>query len=469
MTLYRATVVDTPANPFTEEPAAALRVEQDGAVLVRDGVIAARGPYAEVRASYPDEPVEHLTEGLLLPGFVDTHVHYPQVRAMGGLGRPLLDWLHQYALPEEARLAEVSYADAVAVQFLDHLARAGTTSALVFGAHFAPAMDTFFTRAEASGLNITAGLVLGDRLLRDELHTTPERALAESHELIRRWHGRGRLQYAVTPRFSLSSTDALLEVCTELMRPIAGGEAVPVRFTSHINENTAEVAAVAALFPGARDYLDSYDRHGLVTDRSVFAHNVHASDLELTRMAEAGAWAAHCPTSNSALGSGLFPLRRHVEHGVGVALGSDVGAGTGMFVGKEGLQAYFMQQLLGAAGLPLTPVHLLYLATSAGAHALGRQERTGDLSVGKDFDAVWLCPPPGSELATNLAVADDAVDALARVFALGGPADVAQVYAAGRPLHARRASDDAATRARSGRSESGDSHRPTASHEPTQD
>ena len=213
-----------------------------------------------------------------------------------------------------------------------------------------------------------------------------------------------------------------------------GGVANPVRFTSHINENLAEVATVAELFPGTRDYLDTYDRHGLVTERSVFAHNVHATDGELARMGETGAWVSHCPTSNSALGSGLFPLRRHLEHGVGVALGSDVGAGTGLYLPKESLQAYFMQQLLGIDGVPLTPVHLLYLATRAGALALGIADRVGDFTVGKEFDAVLWRAPAGSDLAVNLANASDPTDALARVFALATPADVAQVWLRGRPV-----------------------------------
>jgi guanine deaminase len=174
----------------------------------------------------------------------------------------------------------------------------------------------------------------------------------------------------------------------------------------------------------------------LVTERSVFAHNVHASDAELALMGEAGAWTAHCPTSNSALGSGLFPLRRHIEHGVGVALGSDVGAGTGLFLPKEGLQAYFMQQLLGAQGLPLTPVHLLYLATRAGARALGLADRVGDFDPGKDFDAVWVRPAPKSTFAVNLEHAADATDALARTFALATPADVAGVWVRGRRVAA---------------------------------
>jgi guanine deaminase len=425
VTIYAAAVVDTPGDPFTGDPAAALA--QDEALLVRDGVIADRGPLTALRAAHPGEPVTRLDGGLLVPGFVDTHVHYPQLRAIGGLGLPLLDWLEQCALPEEAKLADRSYARAVAAEFLDGLVAAGTTSALVFGSHFAPAMDELFATAERHGLNITSGLVLSDRILRPDLLNSPETALADSADLILRWHDRGRLRYAVTPRFSLSASDEMLDACAQLL-----GKGV--WFTSHVNENLAEIATVAGLFPGARHYLDTYCRHGLVTPRSVFAHNVHPGDAELAMLAECGASVAHCPTSNSALGSGLFPLRRHVEHGVRVALGTDVGAGAGLFLPKEALQAYFLQRLLGPAGLPLTPVHLLYLATRAGARALGLDNRVGDLAVGKDFDAVWLRPADGSTLAVNLRHASDTTDALARIFTLATPADVAGVW-----IHGRRA------------------------------
>ena len=438
MTLYRAAVVDTPGDPFAGEPADALAADQDGGVLVRDGIIVARGPFGSLHAEYPTEPVTELSGGMLLPGFVDTHVHYPQIRAIGGLGMPLLDWLERCALPEESRLADPAYADVVAREFLDGLLSCGTTTALVFGSHFAPAVDVLFTEAEARGLNVTAGLVLSDRILREDLLCTPERALAESRDLIERWHGKSRLRYAVTPRFSLSASEEILAVCTELVQDAPGGRE-DIWFTSHLNENLSEITAVAALFPGSDHYLGTYHQHGLVNDRSVFAHNVHASDKELALMGEAGAWAAHCPTSNSALGSGLFPLRRHVEHGVGVALGSDVGAGTGLFLPKEGLQAYFMQQLLGADGLPLTPVHLLYLATRAGALALGLADRVGDFTPGNDFDAVWLRPADGSTYAVNLAHAADTTDALARTFALATPADVAGVWVRGKQVGPEKA------------------------------
>jgi guanine deaminase len=425
VTIYAGTIVDTPGDPFAGDPAAALA--EDGAVCVRDGVIRARGSLAALRADHPGEPVTRLDGGLLVPGFVDTHVHFPQIRAIGGLGLPLLDWLEQCALPEESKLADPAYARAVAAEFLDGLVAAGTTSALVFGSHFAPAMDELFAAAARRGLNITSGLVVSDRILRPDLLNSPETALADSADLILRWHGQGRLRYAVTPRFSLSASDEMLDACAQLL-----GKGV--WFTSHINENVAEIATVAGLFPGARHYLDTYRRHGLVTARSVFAHNVHPDDAELAVLAEHGASVAHCPTSNCALGSGLFPLRRHVEHGVHVALGSDVGAGAGLFLPKEALQAYFIQQLLGPAGLPLTPVHLLYLATRAGAQAIGLEDRVGDFAVGKDFDAVWLRPADGSTLAVNLRHAHDTTDALARLFALATPADVAGVWVRGQSI-----------------------------------
>jgi guanine deaminase len=422
MTIYAGTIVDTPGDPFAGDPSEALA--EVGALLVRDGVIRARGTFAALAAEYPGEPVTRLDGGILVPGFVDAHVHFPQVRAIGGLGMPLLDWLEHCALPEESKLADQAYAREVAGEFLDGLLASGTTSALVFGSHFAPAMDELFAAAEQRGLNVTSGLVLSDRILRPDLLQSPKAALADSTGLVGRWHERGRLRYAVTPRFSLSASNKMLDVCAQLLE-------TDVWFTSHVNENVAEVAAVAGLFPRARHYLDTYRRHGLVTKHSVFAHNVHPTDAELEVLAEHGAAVAHCPTSNCALGSGLFPLRRHVEHGVGLALGSDVGAGAGLFLPKEALQAYFIQQLLGQGGMNLTPVHLLYLATRAGARALGLDDRVGDFSVGKDFDAVWMRPAPGSTLAVNLKHASDTTDALARIFALATPADVASVWLRG--------------------------------------
>ncbi len=425
MTIYRAHVLDTPEDPFR---GGALRADADAGLLVTDdGLIADRGAFAEVRARHASEPVTELADGLLLPGFVDAHVHFPQARIIGGLGMPLLDWLERCALPEEARMAELGYAREVAEEFVAGLADAGTTTALVFGAHFAPAVDALFTAASARGVRITSGLVVSDRLLRPELHTTAQRGYDDGLSLARRWHGQGRSRYAVIPRFALSCSDDLLASCAALHAAVPGSW-----LTSHVNENTSEIATVQDLFQCS--YVGSYDRHGLIGSHTVLAHNVHPSDAELERLAGGGAAVAHCPTSNAALGSGLFPLNRHLSHRVPVALGSDVGAGTGYSLFKEGLQAYFMQQLRGADGVPLTSTHLLHLATAAGAAALGLDDQIGDLGVGKRFDALWLRPPPGGPLDVGLRYADGPEEALARAFAMGVSSDVAGVWVDGVPV-----------------------------------
>jgi guanine deaminase len=421
--VYRGTFLDTPQSPFT---GGHLRADHDLALVVEDGVIVAREPFeASAHPDYVD-----LREGLVLPGLVDTHVHYPQVRAIGGLGMPLLDWLEKCALPEEARLADAAYAASVAAEFVSGLVRAGTTTALVFGSHFASAVDALFTEATRVGLRVTAGLVLSDRILREDLFTTPDRAYEEGLELTKRWHGQGRTRYAVTPRFSLSCSDALLESAGALL-----AEGPDLWFTSHLNENVEEIEGVRQLF--GCDYTTTYERAGLLGPRSVLAHNVHPTLQELMQLGRHGASVSHCPTSNAALGSGLFPLASHLALGVRVALGSDVGAGTGFSLLKEGLHAYFTQQNLGDDGFPLGPAHLLHLATTAGAGALGLGDCVGHLGVGMRFDAQWLRPDPHSTLATALRHAPDASAALARVFALGTDADVAEVWVDGEPVLGR--------------------------------
>ncbi len=332
--LLRAPLFHTPRNPFRE--ASALESYADGGLLIRDGRVAACGDYASLRDAYPDVPTVDLRGGYLLPGFVDAHTHFPQLRVLGGLGRSLLDWLEHCALPEEARMADHSHACRVARGFVHALASHGTTTALVFGAHFAPATAALFEAAEAKGLRIAAGQVLSDRLLDPELHQTPERAYRESSLLIERFHRHGRMTYAVTPRFALSASEAMLEVCQTLL-----GEHEGLLFQTHINENVQEIAEVARLFPWASDYLAVYERFRLNRSNAVMAHNVHPSDSELDRLGASGAAVAHCPTSNAALGSGLFPLQRHIHAGVRCALGTDVGGGTGFGMLKEGSASIF--------------------------------------------------------------------------------------------------------------------------------
>jgi guanine deaminase len=425
--LFRATLFHTTANPFREE--GVLRSHEDGGLLVRGGRIVASGDFDEVRRADPDAAIVDWRGGILLPGLVDTHVHYPQIAIVGRLGRTLLDWLEDVALPQEGRMADEPYASECARRFVAALAAHGTTTALVFGAHFAAATASLFEAATETGLRIVSGLVLSDRFLPPALVQSVERAYRDSTELIRRFHGRGRLLYAVTPRFALSTSDAMLDMCQTLLR-----EHQELRVQSHINESRDEVRMVAEQFRWAADYVSVYDRFGLTGSRAVLAHNVHPTDGELERLAASGTAIAHCPTSNAALGSGIFPLRRHLKAGVHVALGTDVGGGTGPGMLKEGLQAYLMQRV-APEGVMLDAARLLYLSTLAGAEALGLAHEIGSLCPGKSADFVYLRPPAGSALDTVLQHAAAPEDVLAALFTLGGAESVREVRVEGTVVH----------------------------------
>jgi guanine deaminase len=424
--ILRATLFHVPRNPFRLP--GSLEFHEDGALAIVKGRIAACGEYAMVRRAHPEAPVRDLCGGVLLPGFVDTHIHFPQVRILGCLGLGLLEWLQRNTLPEEAKFADVEYARAVAGEFVRAMAAHGTTTALVFGSHFAGAAAALFDAAQAAGLRIISGLVLADRLLLPELHQTPEAAYRESACLIRQYHGAGRALYAVTPRFALSSTNAMLEVCGTLLQENPG-----VRFQTHLNETPPEVNEVARLFPGDADYFGVYERHGLAGRNSVFAHSVRTTDAELERMAAHGCSAAHCPGSNAALGSGFFPMRRHLARGVHFALGTDVGGGTGFGMLKEGLHAYLLQRL-APDGFLLAAEHLLYLATLAGAEALGLETETGDFKTGKSADLVYVSPPESSSLAAVMRNAPSAEHLLSAIFTLGDASCIRQVWVEGNPV-----------------------------------
>jgi guanine deaminase len=416
VTILRAAIFHTPRNPFLE--AEALAAFADGALAVDRGKVAASGDYGEVRKAYPNADVRDLRGGYIVPGFIDTHVHFPQVRILGGLGYSLLDWLEQLTLPEEARLADAAYAATIAREFTCALAAHGTTTALVFGSHFAAATAALFDAAAERGLRVFSGLVLSDRSVRPELNQKPAAAYRDTLALIDHFP-----RYAVTPRFALSASEAMLDVCGAVMR-----ERPDALFTTHINENLREIEEVGRLFPSAGDYLAVYERFGLIGENSVLAHNVHASDDELRRLAEAGASIAHCPSSNAALGSGNFPMSRHIEAGVRFALGTDVGGGTGFGMMKESLQAYLMQRVAARPNV-LSPAQMLYLATRAGAEALGIEDETGDFAPGKAADFVYLRPAEASVLAGVLkhAVDQPPERALAALFTLAEAGDIEEV------------------------------------------
>lgn len=422
--ILRAAVFHTPKNAFHHQNA--LAAFADGAVALAGGRIAACGDYIAVRADYPDAIVRDLRGGCILPGLVDTHVHFPQTRILGGLGHSLQDWLEKLALPEEARMADTARARAVARDFVHGVVSHGTTTALVFGAHFPAATAELFEAAARRGLRLIGGLVLSDRLLRPELRQAPDAAYRASKDLIGRFHNRGGLQYAVTPRFAVSASEPMLEICQALLR-----EDPSLAFTTHINENPGEVDQAASLFPWASDYLAIYEKYELIGRRAVLAHNVHATESELERLAARQASIAHCPCSNAALGSGIFPMRRHLSAQVRFAIGTDVGAGTGFGILKESLQAALLQRV-APQPLVLSAAQMLWLATRAGAEAISLESEIGDFTPGKAADLVYLRPPQGTPLHSVLENVDgDPERTLAALFTMAGQESVAEVRVEG--------------------------------------
>lgn len=428
-TIVRAQIAHTPRNPFLRD--SALEVFEDGGLAFAGGRILACGRFGDVCSQQSAAEVVDARDAILLPGFVDCHVHFPQIAVIGAMGFGLLDWLRERSLPEEARLADEPYAADVAERFVRGLVANGTTTALVFGSHFVAAQEALFAAASVAGLRVASGLVVSDRNLLPELQVDAGAAYQSSRDLIERWHGRGLIRYAVTPRFSVSCSEEMLGACGALM-----SEADGLLFTSHLNETGEEIGLVDELFPWACDYLETYEHYGLVGPKSVLAHNVHPPEDELRRLGAAGAGVAHCPSSNAFLGSGLFPLRRHLQHDVRVALGTDVGAGAGLSMLKEGLMAY-QAQMLAPDGYQLGPDQLLYLATAAGAAALGLADEVGDLSPGKSADFVLVRPLGGSTLETVLERSEGVAAKLGPLFTLAREESVAEVQVGGRVVWQR--------------------------------
>jgi guanine deaminase len=419
-TIIRAKIAHTPGI------SGSLETFDDGGLGYSDGRILACGEFARVSSALAGAVVVEARDAILLPGFVDCHVHYPQLRVIGTMGLSLLDWLREHVLPEEVRLEDHAYALSVADQFVQALLSHGTTTALVFGSHVPDAQHSLFKMADAHGLRITSGLVVSDRGLLPSLHLSPSDAVEACRWMIDSWHFRGLARYAITPRFAVSCSAEMLEACGDLASSADG-----LLVTTHLNESHDEISLVGELFPSDADYLGVYERFGLVGARSVFAHDVHVTDSELGRLAGAGAAVAHCASSNAFLGSGLFPFRRHVDAGVRVGLGTDVGAGTSFSMFNEGLAAYQMQRVL-PDGVGLGPASLLRLATVAGADALGLADEIGDFTPGKSADYVLVRPLAHSVLASVLERCESVEEMLGALFTLARAESIAEVMVAGR-------------------------------------
>jgi guanine deaminase len=410
------------ADPFRAPPETCVRHETRGAVLIRDGRIAATGPAEALRAAHPQEPLTDLGAALLMAGFVDAHAHYPQTRIIASWGRRLIDWLNGYTFPEELRFADPAYAATVAEEYLDLILANGTTTACVYCTIHPGSVDAIFRAAAARGLRIAAGKVMMDRNAPEGLRDTAQSGYDRSKELIARWHGAGRLTYAVTPRFAPTSSPEQLEAAGVLWR-----EHPDCLMQTHLSEQPEEIAWVKALYPDEADYLAVYERFGLTGPGAVMGHAIHLTGRERDALGESGTGIAHCPTSNSFIGSGLFDAG--LAETVPVGLATDVGGGSSFSMLRTMAAAYEIGQLRGRA---LHPFQLLWLATQGAADTLRMGGRIGNLEAGREADLVALDLAATPVIAQRAARAESLRDLLFPTIMLGDDRSVAGVWVAGR-------------------------------------
>lgn len=418
------------ANPFDDQGSICHRYEADTLILIEDGIITHAGAYDPALVPHGIVP-DHYPDGLILPGFIDAHVHYPQMPLIAAHGRQLLEWLDHYVFPTEARYHDIDFARLIARRFLREELRAGVTTPITYCTVHPESVDAYFEEAARLGLRTGAGKVLMDRNAPENLRDTARTGYDQSRRLAARWHGQGRLFYVVTPRFAPTSTEEQLDLAGTLLREGDG-----LYMQTHLAENQAELAWVQRLFPASRDYLDVYDRFGLVGPRCLFGHAIHLNEREWARLAEAGATIVHCPTSNLFLGSGLFNLKRALvsANPVRTALGSDIGAGTSVSPFATLGEAYKIAQLRGEV---LTAHQAFYLATLGSARAISQDDHIGSIEPGKEADLVVLDPRATPLLAERQSHAETLEDQLFIMMTLGDDRLVRATYVAGRKLHDR--------------------------------
>ncbi|WP_296247199.1 guanine deaminase [Pseudomonas sp. UBA4194] len=427
---YRAAILHSLADPAEVGIEASYEYFADGVLVIDNGQISAVGPAEDLLPGLPaDMEIAHYPNVLITPGFIDTHIHFPQTGMVGSYGEQLLDWLNNYTFPCEAQFGDKTHADEVAQIFLKELLRNGTTTALVFASVHPQSVNSLFEAAEKLDLRLIAGKVMMDRNAPDYLTDTAESSYADSKTLIERWHGKGRLHYAVTPRFAPTSTEQQLTLAGQLL-----AEYPDLYMQTHISENLKEVEWVKALFPERSNYLDVYDHYQLLGERSVLAHGVHLCDAECQRLAETGSAIAFCPTSNLFLGSGLFNLPQAERFKVNVGLGTDVGGGTSFSLLQTLNEAYKVMQLQGEK---LNPFKSLYLATLGGARALRLEDKIGTLQPGTDADFVVLDYDATPLLSYRIKQAKTFEEVLFVLMTLGDDRTVQETYAAGRLVHRR--------------------------------
>jgi guanine deaminase len=380
----RGPLLDFVEDPFYFDESESVRYIPDGLLVVENGRIKACGAYSSLQSQYLNLEITAYPDKLIVPGFIDLHIHYPQTEMIGAYGAQLLEWLNQYVFPTEGKFQDANHARSIAAFFLDELLRNGTTTALVLTTSFPHAVEILFEAAQQRKMRLLAGQVLMSRHVPDFLLNDPQTAYQQTKAQIQKWHGNGRLLYAITPRFAITSTEAELELAGSLKQ-----EFPDVYVHTHLSENLKEIAFTAELFPDSKDYLHVYEQYGLVGDRSIFAHCVHLTESEFQRLSEAGAAIAFCPTSNLFLGSGLFKLHqaKSTQYPVKVGLATDVGAGTSFSMLRTMSDAYKMMQLQGQT---IGVCKAFYLATLGAARSLSIDDKIGNFEVGKEADFIVL-------------------------------------------------------------------------------
>ena len=410
-------------DPLTQDWEDVTRHDSAGAVLIDGEKIAATGPAATLRTAHPDAVVTDYGDALICAGFVDAHMHYPQTAMIASWGKQLIDWLNSYTFPEESRFSDRAYADEIAGRTLDLALAHGTTTLTSFCTIHPESVEAFFSAAEARGMEVVAGKTAMDRNAPEALRDTAQSAYDDSKALLNRWHGRGRAHYAITPRFSPTSTPDQLSAMGALW-----AEHPECLMQTHLSEQLPEIAWVRELFPQARDYLDTYEAHGLLGARGLYGHSIHLERREIDRLAEVGAAVVHCPTSNTFIGSGLFDLMGLAQAGLRIGLATDTGGGSSFSMLRTMAAAYEIGQLRGTA---LHPAQLLWLATEGSARALHLGGRIGHLGAGAMADLVVLDLASTAAIAQRTARAETLWDAVFPTIMMGDDRAVRAVWVAG--------------------------------------
>ena len=430
--LIRGAVLTYRDDPGLVGAQRALRFWRHGAVAVAgDGRILWRGYAARLPERFRALPADDYGEALVLPGFIDAHIHFPQYRMLAAPGKDLLDWLKRFTFPEERRHASAPHARAATEAFLDRLVQHGTTAALVFSTVHRSATETLFSAAERRGQAIVSGKTMMDRNAPEALCDDPVSGVRDSEALIERWHRRGRLRYAITVRFAVTSTEAQLRAAGAL-----AARHPDCHVHSHLSESAGEIELVGRLFPWAKDYTDVYDRFGLLGPRSVFAHGIHLCERECVRLSETGAVIVHCPTSNTFLGSGLFDAAHvgRADRPVRIGIGTDVGGGTSYSILQTLGEAYKVAMLRGH---PPTAHDLFHLATRGNAVHLGLDDEIGTLDPGRWADLVVLDPSATPVLEARHSLSGGLEDTLFALALLGDDRAIRATYIGGRRVWER--------------------------------